>query len=98
MKYDLDYVKDLYVIVEEWDSDEPGSFYTNDFKVGEEFSEIQIKDELSQWDDEEDLADVITWLVNDSLNGELKSIYIKDNKGVVLKNDEDMGDIANLKK
>lgn len=87
MKYDLDYVKDLYVVVEEWDPDEAGSYYTTDYKISEKFSDEEIDNEFSEWDEGEELADVILWMVNDSLSGDLKGIYIKDNKGVVLKDD-----------
>lgn len=96
MKYDLDYIKNLYVIVEEWDTDEEDSFYTHHYKIGDEFSEQQINDVLSSLDDGLDIEYVITELVDNSLTGELKSIYIKDDTGVVIQEWGELSDMAKM--
>lgn len=96
MKYDLDYIKNLYVIVEEWDIDEEDSFYTHHYKIGDEFSEQQINDVLSSLDGEIDIDDVISELVVNPLIGELKSFYIKDDTGVVIQEWGELSDMAKM--
>ena len=43
MKYDLDYIKSLYVLYEETDPDDEDSFYTVDYTIGEHFDDTVIR-------------------------------------------------------
>jgi len=90
MNKDLEYVKSLYVMYEEWDPEEEGSFYTNNYTIGERFSDDEIKDAMDELDDDEEdwIFLTVNTLVENYIVGDLKSMYIKDKDGKVLKNEE----------
>ena len=85
MKYDLDYIKSLYVLYEETDPDDEDSFYTVDYTIGEHFDDGAI-DRLCN---SEDLTGDIDELVSNEITGELKSLYIRDNTDTVLLDTEE---------
>ena len=85
MKYDLDYIKNLYVLYEETDPDDEDSFYTVDYTIGEHFDDATI-DRLCNSDD---LTGDIDELVSKEIVGEMKSLYIRDNTNTVLLDTEE---------
>lgn len=84
MKYDLDYIKSLYVLYEETDTEEEDSFYTIDYTIGEHFDDETINSLCNS----ECLTDDISDLVTNEIIGELKSLYIRDNTNTVLLDSE----------
>lgn len=85
MKYDLDYIKSLYVLYEETDPDDEDSFYTVDYTIGEHFDDTVINKLCNS----DCLTDDIDELVSNEIVGELKSLYIRDNTDNVLLDTEE---------
>lgn len=85
MKYDLDYIKSLYVLYEEIDPDDEDEFYIVDFTVGEHYDDATI----NRLCNSEDLTGDIDELVSNEFPGETKSLYIRDNTNTVLLDTEE---------
>ena len=84
MMYDADYIKSIYVLYEETDTEEEDSFYTVDYTIGEHFDDETINNLCNS----ECLTDDISDLVTNDIIGELKSLYIRDNTNTVLLDSE----------